>query len=350
MHFSAQTLAEVPYPYGTLGLPPLPVVAGNLQTPEKVALGRRLFFDARLSANGEVSCGSCHQPEHAFTDRRILALGVENRRGTRNTPTLLNAAFNASQFWDGRRASLEEQVRDPLVNPLEHGLADHAALIAFLGADPDYVREFEGAFGTVRGQIEMDQVAGALASFVRSLLGGDSPFDRYFYAGDKSALSEPAIRGLGLFQGRAQCTGCHSIDAQQATFSDGQFHTVGVELGRVAPRLASLATRVARTPKEEINSLIARDADVAALGRFVVTLDPADIGKFRTPTLRNIALTAPYMHDGSVATLGEAVDHELYYRGQALGRPLVLTPAEKSDLLAFLRSLTSTRLAGSSDE
>jgi len=255
-----------------------------------------------------------------------------------------------NKFWDGRRASLEEQVRDPLVNPLEHGLADHAALIAFLGADPDYVRDFEGAFGTVRGQIEMDQVAGALASFVRSLLAGDSPFDRYFYAGDKSALSEPALRGLVLYQGRAQCTGCHSIDARQATFSDGQFHTVGVELGRVAPRLASLATRVARTPKEEINSLIARDADVAALGRFVVTLDPADIGKFRTPTLRNIALTAPYMHDGSVATLGEAVDHELYYRGQALGRPLVLTPAEKSDLLAFLRSLTSTRLAGSSDE
>jgi len=337
-------------PSAILGLPPLPAASGNPPSPQQVALGRKLFFDARLSANGKVSCASCHQPEQAFSDRRPLAVGIEERRGTRNTPSLLNAAFQSSQFWEGRRSSLEEQVLDPLVSPVEHGLPDQAALLDLVRADVVYAREFERVFGPEAAQIQTTHVAGALAAFVRSLAIGDSPFDRHLYGGELSALSESEARGLELFRGRAQCTGCHTVGERHASFSDGRFHALGIGMDRIAAKLGTLAKRVVRMPKAEVESLIARDGEVAALGRFVVTRDPADIGKFRTPSLRNVARTAPYMHDGSVATLEEAVDHELYYRGRLQGRPLVLTPVEKADLLAFLRSLTSLSLARSADD
>jgi cytochrome c peroxidase len=331
-------------PERTLGLPPLPVIHENPQTPQKVALGRRLFFDTRLSANGEVACSTCHQPERAFTDTRAVAQGIAGRQGTRNTPTVINAAFNVSQFWDGRRASIEEQAGDPFINPLEHGLADHRALLALVAADPGYVGEFKGAFGVTENAITMERLAMAIASFVRTLIAGDSAFDRYFYGGDPSALSDAAKRGFALFRGRAQCAMCHTIGEHHATFNDDRFHSVGVGLRRIAERLSSLATRVAQLPKAEIDSLIGRDPEVAALGRFSVTRDPSDIGKFKTPSLRNVAVTGPYMHDGSVVTLADAIDHELYYRGHVLGRPLILTPAEKADLSTFLQSLTSSNL------
>jgi cytochrome c peroxidase len=326
-----------------LGLPPLVAPADNPQTPARIALGRRLFFDTRLSLNGSISCSSCHQPEHGFSDGRALAQGIDKREGTRNTPSLLNAAFNTSQFWDGRRASLEAQALDPLTNPLEHGLKDDQALLDLIRADPVYVAAFRAAFSVDGPSIQKEQVAQAIANFERTLIAGDSPFDRYFFGRDEHALSPSAQRGLSLFQGTAQCSSCHVVRQNAALFTDNAFHSVSIGLQRIAPRLPELTKRLvtARHSGTRIDQAILSDRDVAALGRFAVTLNPADIGTFRTPSLRNVALTAPYMHDGSVPTLQEAVERELYFRGSKAGRPLILTPGERGDLVEFLKALTS---------
>jgi len=326
-----------------LGIPTVVAPADNPQTPARIALGRRLFFDHRLSRNGSISCSSCHQPEHAFSDAKALAQGIDKREGTRNTPSLLSVAFNTSLFWDGRRNSLEAQALDPLTNPLEHGLKDIQALLAIIRADRTYIAQFRAAFPANGISIQANQVAQALACFERTLIAGDSPFDRYFFTHDDHALSLSAKRGLALFQHSAQCSSCHTIGRDEALFADNSFHSLSIGLQRIAPRLPELTQRVvaSRQSRISIDRLILSDRDIAELGRFAVTLSPADIGNFRTPSLRNVELTAPYMHDGSVATLEEAVDRELYYRGNRAGRPLILTPGEKADLVEFLKALTS---------
>src|SRR5262249_7939840 len=253
-----------------LGLPASVVAQAHADTTQMIALGRRLFFDARLSGNGEVSCASCHQPDRAFTDGRQVAVGIRGQTGTRNTPSLVNAALHESQFWDGRRSSLEEQAADPFVNPIEHGLADHAALLVMIRADRQYEQDFGDAFGITRHAISMKEVTKALAAYVRSLASGGSAFDRYLYADERSALSASAEPGLELFRGRAQCEACHKIGERSATFTDNQFHSVGVGLQDVAPKLGALARRVARTPREDIGALISEDAEISTLGRFVV--------------------------------------------------------------------------------
>ena len=325
----------------TLGLPPVPIPRDNPQTPEKVALGRALFDDQRLSADGKVSCATCHQPEHAFADGRTLAQGARQRSGTRNTPTLLNSAYLTSLFWDGRRGTLEEQAADPLINPVEHGLGNHGELLALVRADARYAASFRAAFGVAPESIAMEHVVKALAAFQRTLVAGDSPFDRYRYGGDPSALTSAQFRGLTLFAGRANCTSCHTIGEESALLTDNEFHTIGIGRERAQARLAERTTRLVRLTPAERDRSITSDPEVAELGRFAVTLKPVDIGRFRTPSLRNVARTAPYMHDGSVSTLVEAVDREAYYRGFESGRPLVLTPQEKADLVAFLEALTS---------
>jgi cytochrome c peroxidase len=326
-----------------LGLPAMVAPTVNPMTSAKIELGRKLFFDKRLSANGKVSCATCHIPGKAFTDAKPLAEGIEQRRGTRNTPTLINSGYNAAQFWEGRRASLEEQVLDPFVNPNEHGLPNQDEIVRRIHADKTYRPMFKNAF---RGDslVTPVHVNQALASFVRSLAAGNSSADRYLYGGDNAALSGDQRRGLELFRGRAQCTTCHTMRERDALFTDHDYHSLSIGFDRLAPKLAGLARRIAKTPRAELDQLILSDADVAALGRFVITLDPKDIGRFKTPSLRNVALTAPYMHDGSIPTLEAAVDHEIYYRGQAMGRPLVLTPLEKSELVAFLQALTCAEL------
>jgi len=329
----------------TLGLLPVPIPRDNPQTPEKVALGRALFDDKRLSADGKVSCSTCHQPDRAFTDGRTVAQGIQQRAGTRNTPTLINSAYLTSLFWDGRRQSLEEQAADPLVNPVEHALRNHDELLAVVRTDAAYAAGFRAAFGAVPESIGIEHVVKALAAFERTLVAGDSPFDRYRYGGDSSALSAAQLRGLGLFEGRARCTVCHTIGKEHALLTDNEFHTIGIGQARVQPQLADRTTRLVRLSPAERDQSITSDPEVAALGRFAVTLKPGDIGRFRTPTLRNVALTAPYMHDGSVPTLGEAVEREVYYRGLEAGRPLVLTPQEKADLVAFLEALSSRGLS-----
>ena len=321
-----------------LGLPASAIEHGS-RLAARVQLGRHLFSDAHLSGDGTVSCATCHEPEHAFTDGRVVARGIGKRSGTRNTPSLVNAALQREQFWDGRRGSIEAQVFDPLLNANEHGLADRAAVVRLVRGEKSYAARFQAAFGASGATGE--RIAAALAAYVHSLAAGDSPFDRYAYGCDSTALSQPALRGLALFRGRAQCSACHTIGARSASFTDNDYHSAGVGLETVSGRLAAIARHVANTPASERAALVTGDAEVAALGRFVVTLEPADIGKFRTPSLRNVAETAPYMHDGSVPTLEAAVNHELYYRGQALGRPIVLTPSERQDIVSFLRALTS---------
>ena len=338
------SLADQAAVRATLGLPPVPIAGDNAQTREKVALGRALFNDQRLSADGKVSCSTCHQPDRTFTDGRTVAQGVQQRAGTRNTPTLINSAYLTSLFWDGRRKSLEEQAADPLVNPVEHALKDHDELLATITADAAHTAGFRAAFGVAPEEIRIEHVVKALAAFERTLVAGDSPFDRYRYGGDATALSATQIRGLGLFEGRARCTACHTIGAENALLTDQEFHTIGIGQERVKSRLADRTTRLVRLSPSERDQSIASDPEVADLGRFAFTLKPWDIGRFRTPSLRNVALTAPYMHDGSVPTLGEAVEREVYYRGLEASRPLVLTPQEKGDLVAFLEALTSREL------
>jgi cytochrome c peroxidase len=324
----------------------LPTVAGGVTSEysaAKVLLGKKLFFDKRLSYDGTISCASCHQPERLFSDGLALAKGIKQRLGTRNTPSLLNVAFNESQFWDGRRSDLESQALDPFVNPREHGLLDEIALIDILRRDREYLLYFQNAFQDSRNAINLINVARALADFERTLLAGNSPFDRYSFKGEIAALSPAAVRGLALFREGARCMTCHTIEKTHALFSDNQFHSVSVGLHRLSPALSRITTRLVRSKEGGVNldKTVLGDEDIAELGRFSVTFNPADIAKFRTPSLRNVAETAPYMHDGSVATLEEAVELELYYRNTQAAKPLVLTPGERADLVEFLKSLSS---------
>ena len=324
-----------------LGLPPLDVPVSP-HTAQQIRLGQQLFFDKRLSADGTVSCASCHQPEQAFSDAKKVSVGVADRTGTRNAPSLLNAAFNTSQFWDGRRSSLETQALEPFMNAREHGLSNGQELLDKLRADPTYLSAFKAAFDIASEGIHIEHVGQAIAAFERTLVTGNSPVDRYLFNGEKS-LSPSAERGLVLFRGRAQCASCHLIGRTNALLTDHQFHRLGIGWQQIQQRLPELTTRLvtARQQNRSLDATLLSDDDLAELGRFAVTLDPRDIGKFRTPSLRNVALTAPHMHDGSVATLEEAVELEIYYRGTANGRPLILTSVEKADLVAFLHALTS---------
>lgn len=326
---------------GQLGLPA--AIPADQGSPARIALGRKLFFDKRLSGDGTISCASCHQPERAFTDGLGTSRGIGQKLGTRNTPSLINAAFNETQFWDGRRKDLESQALDPFTNPREHGLSDPAELIGILQRDTTYQKDFQEAFPHALNPISLDHVAQALSNFERTLTSGGSAFDRYYFNGEKNALSDAAVRGLALFQGAARCATCHTVKRAHATFTDNRFHSLSVGLPRLAPSLAQLTMRLAQAKAAGniLDHTVLGEEDIAQLGRFAVTLDPRDIGTFRTPSLRNVADTAPYMHDGSVATLEEAVDLEIYYRSTQMDRPLVLTAGEKADIVEFLRALSS---------
>ncbi|MFZ6735052.1 cytochrome-c peroxidase [Undibacterium sp. Ji42W] len=324
------------------GLPDMPHAANAA----KSRLGQQIFFDKNLSRDGTVSCATCHQPQLAFSDGKKLAEGIRGQIGTRNTPSLINAAFNQSQFWDGRRSTLESQAMDPFLNPREHGLQDQQAILAGLNKNPAYRVLIQQAYNIKPASINPEQVASALASFERTLAAGDSPFDRYYFQQDKASISPAAQRGLQLFIGSAQCINCHKIEKTHALFTDNQFHGLGVGFKKIEARLPELTQRLVRAQEQKISldQAVLSDEDIAELGRFAVTLKPADIAKFRTPSLRNVALTAPYMHDGSVATLEAAVEMEIYYRSAESQKPLILTPLEKADLVQFLKSLTSAPL------
>ena len=328
-----------------IGLPP-EEHPDDSHTQALAALGKQLFNDKRLSVDGTMSCSSCHPEEKRFTDGLPTAHGLHGQQLTRHTPSLLNVRYALTLFWDGRATDLTTQVRSPLLAPAEHGLRDKRAVGTILSADPIYASAFEHLFAIAKDQISLRETSSALAAYERTLVSADSPFDRYQYGGNPKALSAAASRGLELFRGRAQCATCHSIGATSALLTDNQFHSSPLQLpastqmrmGTVAHCISDLRTK---GDVDSLNALIATDADAAELGRFVVSLDPKDIGRFRTPSLRNVAVTGPYMHNGSVKSLPQAVDLELYGR-TAQRYPLVLTEDERADLLEFLMALTSS--------
>lgn len=305
------------------------------------ALGRQLFFDSHLSADGQTSCSSCHQPEHAFSDGRVVSRGAFDHLGTRNTPSLLAVTTESSLFWDGRRLRLENAVMDPFEHPLEMALRDDATLQALLQT-PSYRDAFTRAFGVEDSAPTREQIALALAAFVRSLPHPDTAFDHDQTHRDDSVLSREAKEGLRLFTGKAGCAACHHLQGSPTRFTDDEFHATGTGLQTIESRLPQLSAEVARqsTDATFIGRAVAARADWAAMGRFVVTHQPGDMGLFRTPSLRYVADTAPYMHDGSVPTLEAAVDQEIYWRGLTSGKPLSLTVSERANLIAFLGALS----------
>jgi cytochrome c peroxidase len=336
---------ELSVPPGVL---PPEIPPDNPPTAAKVELGRKLYFDTRLSTDGTVACATCHDPRHAFTDPRgkPTSAGVGGAAGTRNAPTVLNAAFLTSQFWDGRASTLEAQAVLPLINAIEHGFAEHPAVVAHLRSLADYRALFAKAFGSE--EVTIERVGQAIASFERTLISLDAPIDR-FLKGQADAIPASAQRGWDLFNGKARCNNCHGYVEAFPLFTDDLFHNIGVGVEGID--FDGLARKVAASvgAGESIDELAITDAQASALGRFLVTRQPKDIGAFKTSQLRNIARTAPYMHDGSEATLEDVI--ELYDRGgndnpylDGGMRRLSLSKQEKADLVELLRTFTSEDL------
>ncbi len=341
--FTTSVMAKAP-----LGLPELLIPRDNPQSPAKRVLGKRLFFDTRLSADDTISCASCHKPKLALTDGSTTAVGIKGQIGARNTPTAMNAAYYTSFFVDGRANSLEIQALGPLTNPIEHGLKDYQKILKLLQTDKLYSRLFKQAFGIKPNQATKQHIGQAIASYERTLISANSPFDRFLYGEDERALSTSAQRGLRVFQRKGNCANCHEITLNHALFTDNRFYNLGVGFDKIKPKFMEFidAYKRANTNKN-LNPLEVYDSkQQSEFGRYAVTGVITDIGRFKTPTLRNIALTAPYMHDGSQKTLAEVIEY--YDKGGEKNPfldpaifPLKLTDQEKQDLVEFLKSLTS---------
>jgi len=302
-----------------LGLPPLPVPGDNPMTAETVALGRKLYYDPALSVDNTVSCAFCHNPAKGFSDGLPTSFGVGGKRGGRNAPTVWNSAYSTLQFWDGRAPSLEEQAGGPVQNPIEMANTPDA-VVKKVSEIAAYKELFEKAYGP--GPVTFQKIRYAIAAFERTVLSGNSPFDRYQFGGDKKAMSAAAVRGLAVFRDpkKGNCAVCHTIDQAFALFTDNKFHNLGVGVN----------------PQGELTDL----------GRYEVTKKDEDRGAFKTPTLRNVAQSAPYMHDGSLKTLKDVVD---FYVGGGNSNPWRdkemkslehLTKQERADLVAFMEALT----------
>ncbi len=333
-----------------LGLPPLSERLTDLPSPAMIGLGRKLFFDRRLSRNGTMSCGMCHVPEQGFTNNELARpIGTEGRSLRRSAPTVLNAAYEWLLFGDGRDASLETQVILPLLSREEMANPSIGHLISRIQLMEDYDGMFEAAFG---GGPTIDRIGQAIAAWERTMIAAGSPFDRWLYGRQRDAISESARRGFGLFMARARCAFCHRVGEEWALFTDHRFHNTGVAwLRQKAARDQAGTVRVelapgvfTQVPRAQIRTV--GGAEPIDLGRYEVTEDPGDVRRFKTPNLRNIALTAPYMHDGSLPTLEEVV--RFYDRGGSDDpnldrrmRPLNLSDQEVADLVAFLETLTS---------
>ncbi len=322
----------------TLGLPPLNIPADNPQTEEKIALGRAFFHDTRFSTNQTISCASCHQPNKAFTDGLAQAKGFNQQIGTRNTPTLVNAAFFETLFLDGRENSLENQALGPILNPIEHGLENTQQILDVVLSNKSYSKQLCQIFNISQDQITVQHIAKVIASFERTIISGNSDFDQYYFGRDRSKLSASAARGLLIFRRKGNCANCHEISWDNALFTDNRFYNIGVGFKQIQ----SLVDEFIQNPK----ALSLTDKQHSELGRYNVTKLITDMGKFKTPTLRNIALTSPYMHNGSMQTLEQVVEY--YDKGGDKNRfldsaifPLHLTEQEKLDLVSFMKALTS---------
>jgi len=332
-----------------LGLAPVPLPGGEPPTAAQIALGRKLFFDRRLSGNNTMSCGMCHIPEQGFTNNELATpIGVEGRSLRRNAPSLLNAAYRRHLFWDGRETMLETQVISPLLAKKEMANPSIGHLIDRIAELPDYGQCFERAFG---GGPSIERVGRAIAAWERTLLAAASPFDRWRYGGETDALTATQKRGFELFVGKAGCANCHLVGDEHALLTDRAFHDTGlgyynarikpVEAGPVPVEIApGVEVQLSRRTVRSVG-----EPPVADMGRYEVTLEPTDLWRYKTPSLRNVALTAPYMHDGSLGTLRDVVT--FYDRGghahpglDPLIAPLGLAEAKIDALVAFLESLT----------
>jgi cytochrome c peroxidase len=318
--------------------------------PEAIALGQKLFKEKRLSSDGTVSCDTCHDVDRGFTDHRAddaTSAGVGGKHGARNSPTALNAMFHASQFWDGRAATLEDQAKLPILNPVEMGQKDPADVVAAVRAVPEYAQAFKSIYGR---EATYDDVASAIAAYERTLYSGNSPFDR-FLAGDVHAIDASAQRGWALFNGKGRCASCHEFNAVNPLFSDQKFHNIGIAAhDRNFADLARKAVPLIEHMNANQIDELALQPDYSELGRFLITKNEADIGAFKTETLRDIGITGPYMHDGSLTTLWDVMDH---YNKGGIPNPyldggmqrLGLTESEIDDLVAFLFTLTDDQFA-----
>ncbi|MHB1950553.1 MAG: cytochrome-c peroxidase [Acidiferrobacteraceae bacterium] len=314
----------------------------------QIAFGRMLFRDKLLSIDHRVSCASCHRPDHAFSDDRAVSRGVYGRTGTRNAPSLLDLRVYSVFFWDGHARTLAAQARFPFLARTELGLPNTHAVVARVEQSPRLIAAFRCPHNR-RRPLRFRDIAQALTAYERTLGGRRNALDRYL-AGDHAALSPAARRGLDLFRGKAHCVSCHRITARTAPLTDNRFHTAAQGLRAIGPELPRLTREAARLPKTVRLLESESNPKLAALGRYLVTLNPKDIGTFRTPSLRNVAETAPYMHNGAIATLRQAVAVELYYRALRLGHPIILSPRERHDLRVFLRSLSAPSMTAYAQE
>lgn len=324
----------------------------NPGTAAQVALGKKLYFETRLSADGSVACATCHDVSRGFTDQRPLSEGIGGKVGRRNAPTTLNALFFHRQFLDGRAATLEEQAKLPITNPIEMGQPNGAAALATIAGDKEYQALFQAAYGRAPN---FEDVGRGLAAFERTLVFLDAPFDR-FALGEASAISDDARAGWALFNGKARCTACHQLSGGSPIGTDNRFHNIGVSArhqdfeGLASKALAALAANSSKETQDQL----ALQTDLSELGRFVVTKNRSDIGAFKTQQIRNVGISGPYMHDGSMTTLWDVIDH--YNRGGESNpyldggiEPLGLDEAEINQLVAFLFSLTDDRFSAQNE-
>jgi cytochrome c peroxidase len=329
-----------------LGLPgPVPTPPDNPLTPEKIALGRQLFFDRRLSPNDTMSCAMCHVPTQGFTvNETRLAVGMNGQSTKRNPPALFNVAYLRVLFHDGREFTLEDQIIGPLTNPVEMANPSIGYVINKIRKLPGYEQQFQKTFGE---GVNVATLGKALASYERTLLSANSPFDRWYFGKDETAVSTEVKTGFKIFSGKGQCITCHTVTKEAALFTNQGFHNTGAAHLQLVPEKSvavdlggGLKVQMPRTQVNEVLTPPEQDR-----GRYEITLDPTDLWRYRTPSLRNVALTAPYMHNGALLTLEAVIDY--YDRGGTKSEgqdpkvsPLHLTKDEKLALLAFLQSLT----------
>ena len=345
-----------------LGLPAMEHPKDNLPSEAKIILGRKLFMDRRLSHNNTISCGMCHVPEQGFTSNELAtAVGIEGRSHRRNSPTIFNVGFYQFLFHDGRELTLEDQVVGPLLAFNEMGNPSIGHVLEKIRSFKDYSGMFERAFG---GEVSLERVSQAIAAYERTVVSGNSRFDQWRFGGDANALSKEEQAGFEVFSGKGGCIACHTINDKTALFTDHSFHNTGIGWARNNKVMKkeyksdTFPVQLAPGVVVQVSHELIEDSSEKPendVGRFEITEDPKDSWKYKTPSLRNLTVSAPYMHDGSLTTLKEVV--EFYNRGgddnpekDALMIPLGMTLDEQNSLVAFLKTLTGENIKVLEDE
>jgi cytochrome c peroxidase len=336
-----------------LGLPALESPKDNPLSAEKISLGRKIFFDRRLSLNQTLSCAMCHVPEQGFTHNELAtAVGLEGRTVRRNSPTIYNVGYMQKLFHDARDDRLEHQVWQPLLATNEMANPSISAVVNRLRSLPDYAGLFEKAFNGAAANLA--NIGMAIASYERTLVSANSAFDRWHFGGEDDAVDESVKRGFNLFTGKARCSSCHLVNTDHALFTDHQLHNTGIGYARSMASLPTTPQAVLLAPGIviDVDPTAVRDSSEtppADLGYYEITQDPKDRWKYRTPSLRNIDLTAPYMHDGSLRSLESVVD---FYNHGGVANELLdpaigalnLTAQEAADLVSLLKSFTGDNI------